>query len=165
MPPGRRRLGSRLVTKSRSPRRNSVVTHATGITGSPGPGNGDTAMAARGFSGHGLVMQLFDGTRLYAGAGTVTFPFDTWSIDRIEVLRGAASVIYGEGAIGGVINVVPKKPMQAPIRKEALLTLGSDATRQVAFGSGGVINDRCPTALTSASAAPIATPSTPRQGA
>lgn len=119
-----------------------AATRATGITGSPAPGNGGTAMAARGFSGHGSVMQLFDGTRLYAGAGTVTFPFDTWSVDRIEVLRGAASVMYGEGAIGGAINVVPKKPTRGPIQNEALLTLGSDATRQAAFGSGGAISDK-----------------------
>jgi iron complex outermembrane receptor protein len=119
-----------------------AATRATGITGSPGPGNGGTAMAARGFSGHGSVMQLFDGTRLYAGAGTVTFPFDTWSVDRIEVLRGAASVMFGEGAIGGAINVVPKKPMRGPIENEALVTVGSDATRQVAFGSGGAIDDK-----------------------
>ncbi|RQO55832.1 TonB-dependent siderophore receptor [Variovorax sp. KBW07] len=118
-----------------------AATRATGITGSPAPGNGGTSMAARGFSGHGSVMQLYDGTRLYAGAGTVTFPFDTWSIDRIEVLRGAASVMYGEGAIGGAINVVPKKPSRGPIANEALVTIGSDATRQVAFGSGGAIND------------------------
>lgn len=119
-----------------------AATRATGITGSPAPGNGGTAMAARGFSGHGSVMQLFDGTRLYAGAGTVSFPFDTWSVDRIEVLRGAASVMYGEGAIGGAINVVPKKPTRGPIQNEALITVGSDATRQVAFGSGGAINDK-----------------------
>jgi iron complex outermembrane receptor protein len=119
-----------------------AATRATGITGSPGPGNGGTAMAARGFLGHGSVMQLFDGTRLYAGAGTVTFPFDTWSVDRIEILRGAASVMYGEGAIGGAINVVPRKPTRGPIQNQALLTTGSDATRQVAFGSGGAINDR-----------------------
>jgi iron complex outermembrane receptor protein len=118
-----------------------AVTRATGITGSPGPGNGGTALAARGFTGHGSVMQLFDGTRLYAGAGTVTFPFDTWSVDRIEVLRGAASVMFGEGAIGGAVNVVPKKPVRGPIQNEALVTAGSDATRQVAFGSGGAIND------------------------
>ena len=118
-----------------------AVTRATGITATPGPGNGGTAMAARGFTGHGSVMQLFDGTRLYAGAGTVTFPFDTWSVDRIEVLRGAASVMFGEGAIGGAINVVPKKPTRGPIQNEALVTAGSDATRQVAFGSGGAIND------------------------
>jgi iron complex outermembrane receptor protein len=118
-----------------------AVTRATGITGSPGPGNGGTALAARGFTGHGSVMQLFDGTRLYAGAGTVTFPFDTWSVDRIEVLRGAASVMFGEGAIGGAVNVVPRKPARGPIQNEALVTAGSDATRQVAFGSGGAIND------------------------
>ncbi|WP_413763900.1 TonB-dependent receptor [Variovorax sp. Varisp41] len=119
-----------------------AATRATGITGAPSPGNGSTSMAARGFSGHGSVMQLFDGTRLFAGAGTVTFPFDTWSVDRIEVLRGAASVMYGEGAIGGAINVVPKKPTRGPIHNEALLSYGSDATRQAAFGSGGAINDK-----------------------
>lgn len=119
-----------------------AATRATGITGAPAPGNGGSAMAARGFTGHGSVMQLFDGTRMYAGAGTVSFPFDTWSVDRIEVLRGAASVMYGEGAIGGAINVVPKKPTRGPIQNQALLTLGSDATRQVAFGSGGAINDK-----------------------
>lgn len=118
-----------------------AVTRATGITGSPGPGNGGTALAARGFSGHGSVMQLFDGTRLYPGAGTVTFPFDTWSIDRIDVLRGAASVMFGEGAIGGAVNVVPRKPTRGAIQNEALVTVGSDATRQLAFGSGGAIND------------------------
>lgn len=119
-----------------------AVTRATGLTATPGPGNGGTAMAARGFTGHGSVMQLFDGTRLYAGAGTVTFPFDTWSVERIEVLRGAASVMFGEGAIGGAINVVPRKPQRGPIRNEALFTVGSDATRQAAFGSGGAINER-----------------------
>jgi len=118
-----------------------AVTRATGITATPGPGNGGTALAARGFTGHGSVMQLFDGTRLYAGAGTVTFPFDTWSVDRIEVLRGAASVMFGEGAIGGAVNVVPRKPTRGAIENEALVTAGSDATRQVAFGSGGAIND------------------------
>ena len=119
-----------------------AASRATGITGSPAPGNGGSSLSARGFNGHGSVMQLYDGTRLYVGAGTVTFPFDTWSTDRIEVLRGAASVMFGEGAIGGAINVVPKKPTRGPIRNEALVTVGSDATRQVAFGSGGAINDR-----------------------
>lgn len=119
-----------------------AVTRATGITADPSPGNGGTSMVARGFSGHSSVMQLFDGTRLYVGAGTVTFPFDTWSIDRIEVLRGAASVMYGDGAIGGAVNIVPKKPTRGPIENEALVSFGSDATRQIAFGSGGAINDR-----------------------
>ncbi len=118
------------------------ASRATGLAMAGAPGNGGTSLSARGFSGHGSVMQLFDGTRLYVGAGTVTFPFDPWSTDRIEVLRGAASVIYGEGAIGGAINLVPKKPSLGPIQQEARVALGSDASRHLAYGSGGALDER-----------------------
>ncbi|QNQ06316.1 hypothetical protein EBO27_10365 [Pseudomonas aeruginosa] len=33
-------------------------------------------------------MQLFDGTRLYTGMGTVNFPSDPWMVERIDVIRG-----------------------------------------------------------------------------
>jgi hypothetical protein len=33
---------------------------------------------------------LYDGTRLYPGAGTMKYPFDSWAVDRIDVLRGPA---------------------------------------------------------------------------
>ncbi|QOT80870.1 TonB-dependent receptor [Cupriavidus basilensis] len=118
-----------------------AVTRATGITSNGAPGNGGTALAARGFAGQGSVMQLYDGTRLYVASGTVTFPFDTWSVDRIEVLRGAASVMVGEGAIGGVVNVIPKKPMPAPIANELQLTGGTQKTARAAFDSGGAVNE------------------------
>ncbi|WP_404994535.1 TonB-dependent receptor [Cupriavidus pauculus] len=118
-----------------------AVTRATGITGNPAPGNGGTSLAARGFSGQGSVMQLLDGTRMYVASGTVTFPFDTWSVDRIEVLRGPASVMYGEGAIGGVLNVVQKKPIRGPIENELQITGGTEKTARVAFDSGGKVND------------------------
>src|SRR3546814_1381510 len=62
---------------------------------------------------------------LYGGVG-LTFPFDTWPIERIEVLRGPASVIYGDGAIGGVVNVIPKKPTRGPVENELEATLGTD---------------------------------------
>lgn len=118
-----------------------AVTRATGITANPAPGNGGTSLAARGFAGQGSVMQLLDGTRMYVASGTVTFPFDTWSVDRIEVLRGPASVMYGEGAIGGVVNVVQKKPIRGPIENELQITGGTEKTARVAFDSGGKVND------------------------
>jgi iron complex outermembrane receptor protein len=86
-------------------------------------------------------MQLYDGTRLYVAAGTITFPFDTWSVERIEVLRGPASVMFGEGAIGGVVNVIPKKPVRGPIENELQLTGGTEKTARVAFDSGGAVNE------------------------
>lgn len=118
----------------------AVTQNATGFTSAASPGNGGTSLATRGFSGHGSIMQLYDGTRLYVGAGTVTFPFDTWSAERIEVLRGPASVLYGEGAIGGVINVVPKKPTDY-FTHEAEVAIGTDATKRFGVGSGGPISD------------------------
>ncbi len=53
----------------------------------------------RGFSGN-TISVLHDGVRL--GASTiVTRNLDTVGLERVEVLRGPASVLYGEGALGG----------------------------------------------------------------
>jgi iron complex outermembrane receptor protein len=118
---------------------DAVTQNATGITATPEPGNGGVVFSTRGFSDTGSVMVLHDGTRLYVGAGTVTFPLDTWSAERIEVLRGPASVMYGEGAIGGAINVISKMPL-AVQRNQAEVSLDSNLTRRIAVDSGGPIN-------------------------
>ena len=120
---------------------DAVTQNATGFTSVASPGNGGTAFAVRGFAGHNSIMRLYDGTRLYLGNGTITFPFDTWSAERIEVLRGPASVMYGEGAIGGVVNVVPKKPTDY-FTHEAEVAIGTDATRRFGVGSGGPLTER-----------------------
>ena len=117
-----------------------AVSRATGISESPHPGNGGSELAARGFVGSSSVTQLFDGVRPYGAIG-VTYPFDTWAVDHIDVLRGPASVIYGEGAIGGVVNIVPKKPTRTPIANEIQVGIGTERTARVAFDSGGAIND------------------------
>lgn len=118
-----------------------AVTRMPGISSIGTPGNGGTALSARGFTGHSATMQLYDGTRQYVGAGTVTFPVDTWSIARIDVLRGPASVLYGEGATGAVINVVPKKPFAGEIRNQLRLGYGSDDRCQAALDSGGSLSE------------------------
>lgn len=118
---------------------DAVTQNAAGFTSTAAPGNGGTSLAARGFTGHGSVMQLFDGTRLYIASGTVTFPFNTWSAERVEVLRGPASVMYGEGAIGGVINVIPKKPTDY-FTNEAEIAVGTDGMKRFGVGSGGPVS-------------------------
>jgi len=40
--------------------------------------------------------------------------FNTTTIERIEVLKGPASVLYGQGTLGGVVNLVTKKPLAEP---------------------------------------------------
>ncbi|MFE8645360.1 TonB-dependent receptor [Sphingomonas sp. NCPPB 2930] len=119
----------------------SAITRSAGMTSLAHPGNSGSSLSARGFTDTTSVMRLYDGTRQYGGVG-LSFPFDTWAIDRIEVLRGPASVIYGDGAIGGVVNVIPKKPTQGPIRGEMQATAGTRGRQALAFGSGGAIDER-----------------------
>jgi iron complex outermembrane recepter protein len=117
-------------------------TRMVGITSQGAPGNGGTSRTSRGFGGLNSLMKLYDGVQLLVASGTVTFPFDTWSVERVEFLGGPASVMYGNGAIGGVVNVVPRRPNRFTTETAARVVVGSDNTWRGAFGRGGPINDR-----------------------
>ena len=114
-----------------------AVTRTPGITSVANPGNGYTALASRGFSGQGSVLQLVDGIRLFPVAGTITFPTDPWNVGRIEVLTGPASVLYGQGALGGAVNIVTKAPDTDRVRLDGEAAYGSQNTVHLAGGAGG----------------------------
>lgn len=118
-----------------------AVSRSTGISRTGTPGDGGTSLQARGFTGQSSVMQLYDGNRMYTGMGTVTFPVDTWAVQRVDVLRGPASVLYGEGATGAVVNVIPKKPFEGEIENHLRVGYGSYDSQQQAFDSGGSLSD------------------------
>jgi iron complex outermembrane receptor protein len=118
----------------------AVTQNAPGITSVAIPVLG-TAFTSRGFQGNNSITRLYDGTRLYPGTGgTTSFPFNMWSVERIEVLHGPASVLYGDGAIGGVINVIPKKPITEGLINEAQIFFDSNGTRRASIDSGGAID-------------------------
>ncbi len=119
----------------------AVTQNAPGITSVALPVLG-TAFTSRGFVGNGSITRLYDGTRLYPGrGGASTFPFNMWSVERIEVLHGPASVLYGDGAIGGVINVIPKKAITDKQFNEAQVFFDSNNTRRASIDSGGPVTD------------------------
>ncbi len=114
-----------------------AAARATGIVNTSGVfGYG---LSARGFTGQNSVMQLYDGMRMYNN--TLTFPADPWMAERVEILRGPASVLYGEGAIGGAVNVVRKQPGET-LETSARAGVASFDSYNIAAGSGGPINDR-----------------------
>ncbi|GAB7527981.1 TonB-dependent receptor [Pseudomonas sp. 3A(2025)] len=135
------RIDSKTIEQRTNQSVQEAVSRAPGISSLAAPGNGNTALSARGFTGHASVMTLFDGSRLYTGMGTQTFPVDTWMVDHIDVLNGPASVLYGEGATGATINVVPKKPFEGPIRNRLRVGYGSYDRQQTALDSGGSLSD------------------------
>ncbi|MEN3210900.1 TonB-dependent siderophore receptor [Methylorubrum populi] len=132
--------GQKIRERGQQTVQEAITQNAAGITSIGSPGNGFGAYTSRGFAGVNSVMQLYDGTRLFVGVNTTTYPFNTWNVDRIEVLRGPASVLYGDGAIGGVINVVPKKPVAVPVNA-ARAALGSDGVKRLAVDSGGPVGE------------------------
>jgi len=74
----------------------------------------------RGSSGYsrGLgsrVLVLVDGIPMLSGdAGEVKFDvIPMYSIDRIEVVKGAGSALYGSNALGGVVNIITREPRES----------------------------------------------------
>lgn len=62
------------------------------------------------------VSLLVDGVPLLAGdTGEIAFEaVPVFQIDRVEVVKGAGSTLYGSGALGGVVNVLTKEAEEAP---------------------------------------------------
>jgi iron complex outermembrane receptor protein len=76
----------------------------------------DFALDLRGFGSNGSqnMVVVLDGVRMseneLASPVLSTIPIET--VERIEIIRGGSSVLYGEGATGGVIRIVTKRPGQ-----------------------------------------------------
>ena len=65
---------------------------------------------------------------------------EPYSLERIEVLKGPASILYGQGNLGGLINLVSKAPTADPIH-ELELTIGNNDRYQGAFDFGGALTE------------------------
>ena len=114
---------------------NSSVTRAVGVTSTFSVGGGGNTVAARGFGGSSIAF-MYDGIRNQAGLGNLGWPYDPWTIDRIEVLNGPSSVLFGIGGIGGSINIVPRRPSRRAERT-ARVAGGSYGTYRVALDATG----------------------------
>lgn len=113
---------------------SEAIQAATGVTVGDHP-VAPGAFQMRGF-GQSQLRLLFDGLSL-GSTSFVTRPRDSWNLERIEILKGPASVLYGEGAVAGMINLVTKRPVREMSGSEAFLSYGSFNTVRAGVGSGG----------------------------
>jgi iron complex outermembrane receptor protein len=105
-----------------------------GVTAGDAPG-APAAFSMRGFT-FSEINILYNGIRVGPQSFTSRI-MDTSSLDRIEILKGPASLMSGEGATGGAVNYVTKAPHIGPITSEAFVARDSFKGYRSSFGSGG----------------------------
>ncbi|MFK8332336.1 TonB-dependent receptor [Pseudomonas sp. BJa5] len=104
-----------------------VLKNVPGIGLSNGDGQRDQ-VTIRGFSAIGDM--YVDGMR-----DDALYYRDLSNVERVEVIKGPAAVLYGRGSSGGLINNVSKKPNFSPVH-EVGVTFDSEGKRRTQFDAG-----------------------------
>lgn len=115
-----------------------------GIMGYGVSGGAAGQMTLRGVGGGpttGLLV-LIDGHPQYMGlmGHPIADAYQSMLADRVEVVRGPASVLYGSNAMGGVINIVTRKMVEDGVKTNvhagygSYNTLETEATNQLKYG-------------------------------
>lgn len=115
------------------------ITRSTGLTNIGTIGNGGMGFSTRGIAatpGTTSVGIAEDGISLGAASGTINYPVDAWGYQRVEVLRGPASVVFGVGTVGATINAVRNEPSRER-KVETLLGFGSHGSVRAGVGATG----------------------------
>ena len=92
----------------------------------------------RGVGSGNKVLMLFDGQPQWAGVFGHSLP-DTYvasDVERVEVIRGPGSLLYGSNAMGGVVNIITRHHKQEGRRTQARVMYGSYNTQKYMVNNG-----------------------------
>lgn len=92
----------------------------------------------RGVGQGNKVLMLFDGQPQWAGVFGHALP-DTYvasDVERVEVIRGPGSLLYGSNAMGGVVNIITRQHKQPGRRTQARVMYGSYNTQKYMLNNG-----------------------------
>lgn len=102
-----------------------------------GSSNRNDEVFVRGFS---YVPKFLDGLSFGATASSQTGSVDPWLLERVELVRGPASVLFGQVNPGGLISMTSKRPTSDPIHNVQFRT-GNHDLAEGAFDFGGPLSD------------------------
>ena len=123
-------VGQQLIQERGARSVEEAVQLAVGMIASTGVGS-IPSYQTRGWSSSNVSV-MRDGIRQNT-AGQSSRPVDAFILDRIEILKGPASLLYGEGSIGGAVNMVSKSPI-SQINVSSLLSYGSFGSYRAGVG-------------------------------
>ncbi len=119
---------------------NEALRYTAGLVAEPrGPEPNRSEIFMRGFRSEDIIYR--DGLKGH-GRGflsSAVTTIDTYGVERIEVLRGPASVLYGQGLPSGLVNMVTKKPTEYSFG-ELETNIGSYQQYMGRFDLGGPID-------------------------
>lgn len=133
-------IDQELIREQRVIRMEDALRNVAGVYAGQSEGRRDT-FTIRGFSAE--LDTYVDGVRDLAGYR------DFSNIERVEVLKGPAAMLFGRGSAGGIINRISKKPTPDSIR-EAQLTVGSFDFKRAEWDLGGALSEGANARLTGA---------------
>ncbi|WP_414545458.1 TonB-dependent siderophore receptor [Nostoc sp. CCY0012] len=120
-----------VIRDQRVTRLRDALLNVGGVVQDGGFGGTVDQLGIRGFFGGGILVDGFKD-----GRGGIR---ETANVERIEVLKGPASVLYGGVEPGGVINLVTKQPLRDPYYN-AEFSVGSFSTFRPSIDISGPIN-------------------------
>jgi iron complex outermembrane receptor protein len=101
-------IPKQVIQEQQVERLSDALKNTAGVITTSSERNVFDSFNIRGFSNRNIIRNgLRDDTNVTAGSGIA-------NIEQIEVLRGPASVLFGQGGAGGTINIVTKKPLETP---------------------------------------------------
>jgi iron complex outermembrane receptor protein len=118
---------------------NSAVSYTPGIRAIDYPGGqGSPDIYIRGFRAFNLFGLYKDGLR--SGFNQYDTDIEQFGFERMDVLKGPSSVLYGQAAPGGLVNMTTKHPTETPIH-EIQTTYGGYDRKQIGVDFGGPVTE------------------------
>ena len=125
---------------ARTVQRAASYTPGVG-TNQVGSSNRYDYLILRGFSDGSINNTYLDGLRVMNDGGSYSsFAIDPWFLERIEIVKGPTSVLYGQGSPGGIVALTSKRP-EFRDGGEIRVSLGNNAQRSFAFDVTGPVDD------------------------
>ncbi|VVA46553.1 Ferrichrome-iron receptor precursor [Serratia ficaria] len=130
------------MTDQHSQTVNDALKYTPGVfTNFAGGATRYDTIALRGFHGGDVNNTFLDGLRLLSDGGTYNaLQVDPWFLERIDVIKGPSSVMYGQSIPGGLVALTSKRPQFA---SEGHLNAmaGNNATQGAAFDLSGPLSE------------------------
>ncbi len=98
-------------------------------------------VAMRGFNDGSVDNIYLDGLKSMGDSGTYsTMQVDPYFLERVDILKGPSSVLYGRSSPGGLVALTSKKPLYEPYH-QIQTTVGTQGQRGVGFDFSGPLDD------------------------